>query len=74
MGTLVIRNLPDELHERLKRLAAQHHRSMAKEVISLIEAGVRARPSAAELPPPVKLQGGPITIDEIEQTIYEGRD
>lgn len=71
MGTLVIRNLPDELRDRLKRQAEQHHRSMNKEAISLIEAGVKVRPSPAELPPPVKLKGGPITIDEIEHAIHE---
>lgn len=41
MGILVIKSLPDELHERLRRRAAQNHRSLTKEAIAVLEAGTR---------------------------------
>jgi len=78
MVTLVVKNLPKPLHERLKAQAEQHHRSMSKEVIALIEQSVLA-PSAARaparpLPPLVRLSTGPVTTEWIEAAIAEGRD
>lgn len=37
MGTLTIRNLPDDLVERLKAAAAAHQRSMEQEVRELLQ-------------------------------------
>jgi plasmid stability protein len=74
MATLVIKNLPDELHARLKAQAQRHHRSVTKEVVTLIEQALAAPRGAPKLPPPIKLKGGPITIEEIEAAIAEGRD
>ena len=74
MGTIVIRDLPDELHERLKTQAKRNHRSLTKEAIALIErqlAQVRPMP---ELPPPLRLKSGPVTIRQIEAAISKGRD
>jgi plasmid stability protein len=49
MKALHIRNLPDDVHEALKRLAADSHRSMQEYVRSLIEREVRlAKPSPVE--------------------------
>jgi plasmid stability protein len=76
MSTLVIKNLPDELHDRLRERAQRNHRSVTKEVIVLLEQGVLA-PAARcpiELPPPIKLKGGPVTTEWIEAAIAEGRD
>jgi Plasmid stability protein len=42
MGILVIKNLPDDVHERLKRRAARNHRSLTGEAIALLEAAVRS--------------------------------
>lgn len=39
MSTLVIRNLPDALHARLKAQAARNRRSMTKEAEALLAAG-----------------------------------
>ncbi|MGH8507711.1 MAG: FitA-like ribbon-helix-helix domain-containing protein [Gammaproteobacteria bacterium] len=55
MSTLVIKNLPEELHARLKEQAQRHHRSVTKEVVSLIEAGLEVRRPVLELPPPLDL-------------------
>ena len=78
MPTLVVKNLPAPLHERLKAQAEQHHRSMTKEVIALIEQGLLApratRRPARPLPPLVRLSTGPVTTEWIEAAIAEGRD
>lgn len=38
MTTITLKNIPDELHERLKESAVLHHRSMNKEIIARLEA------------------------------------
>lgn len=78
MSTLVVKNLPDQLHERLKAQAQQHHRSITKEAIALIEQGllaprVTASGAEANLPPLVRLPGGPLTAEWIEAAIADGR-
>lgn len=74
MPTLVIKNLPESLHRKLKKRAAQNHRSVTKEVVSLIEANV-ATPPKFELPAPLKLKSGRLlTLEDIEAAIAEGRE
>lgn len=54
MPTLYVRNLPDELHRKLKRLAAERQRSLGAQVIVLLESGleqealIRGRAQALE--------------------------
>jgi plasmid stability protein len=76
MSTLVVKNLPDDLHEQLRERAQRNHRSVTKEAIVLLEQGMLAsavrRP--VKLPPPIKLKGGPATTEWIETAIAEGRD
>lgn len=75
MATLVIKNLPDDLHARLKEQAQRHHRSVTKEVVSLIESGLGAPHRPPKLSAPLKLAGGHRPdIDDIEFAIAEGRD
>jgi len=75
MSTLVVKNIPDQLHAQLKRQAQRNHRSVTKEVVSLIEAGVVAQKPKFKLPPPLKLKSGHmLTIEEIEDAIAEGRE
>ena len=45
MATLTLRDVPDELHEWLKRQAEVHHRSVNKEIIALLET-LRGQPRA----------------------------
>jgi plasmid stability protein len=55
MATLVIKNLPDDLHRRLKEEAQKAHRSMNGEAVYLLEAGLNHSPAlsaARELPAP----------------------
>jgi plasmid stability protein len=46
MATLYVRNVPDELYEALRKRARQNRRSIAAEVVSLLEQNV---PTASEL-------------------------
>jgi plasmid stability protein len=39
MAALVIKNLPESLHRRLKARARRNHRSLTKEAIAILEAG-----------------------------------
>jgi len=41
MAALTLRNIPDDLYHDLKQQAAQHHRSLNKEVVHLLEHAVR---------------------------------
>ena len=74
MSTLVIKNLPDALHTRLKDQAQRNRRSVTQEAISLIESGVVLPRVAPPLPPPIKLRGGPLTTAEIEAAIDGDRE
>lgn len=75
MSALVIKNLPDHLHAQLKLQAQRNHRSLTKEAIQLLEAGLAANaPIRSPLPPAIKLKGGHIaTIEEIEAYIADGQ-
>ena len=76
MSTLVVKNLPEALHEQLRERAVRNHRSITKEAIVLLEKGLlmdvpRVR---VVLPTPYRLKTGPITLEQIEAAIDEGRD
>jgi hypothetical protein len=74
MPTLVVKNVPESLHARLKAQAERNRRSVTKEVLTLIESGTAPKRVAPVLPPPIKLRGGPVTTEEIEDAISEGRE
>lgn len=46
MATLYVENIPDELYKALRGRAREHHRSIAAEVLSLLQANI---PTAKEL-------------------------
>jgi plasmid stability protein len=46
MATLYVEDVPDELYEALRRRARERHRSIAAEILSLLEENV---PTAKEL-------------------------
>ena len=73
MANLLIRNLPPELHARLKASAAAHRRSLTQEAILVVEKGLAA--GALEsiqrtLPAPLKPRR-PITMEETLRLIDE---
>jgi plasmid stability protein len=48
MATLTIRNLPDEVHDALRRQAAEHRRSMEAEAREVLQAAVASRPTETQ--------------------------
>jgi plasmid stability protein len=76
MSTLVVKNLPDELHDRLRVRARTHHRSITQEAIVVLRTGLAstgARREPVRLPRPIRLTDGPLTIEQIEAAIAAGR-
>jgi plasmid stability protein len=75
MPTLVIKNLPAHIHSRLKDQAQRSHRSLTKEAVSLLEAGLGVDRRPKPLPPLIRLKGGrQPTIDEVEAAIADGQE
>jgi len=72
MTALLVKNMPPDLHEKLRRRAKAHHRSMNREVVAILERELE-RPSAQELPLPVKTTE-PLDHDWIVQTMRDARD
>jgi plasmid stability protein len=73
MGTLVIKNLPEELHGRLKEQAQRHHRSATKEVVNLLEQCLERQREMAPLSLPLRLKSGRmLSPEEIEDAINDG--
>ena len=52
MTGLIIRDVPEELHKKLKQQATRHHRSMNKEAIALLEQALTREDTVREIPPP----------------------
>lgn len=39
MASIVLKNIPPELHQHLKERAHAHHRSLTQEILTILEAG-----------------------------------
>lgn len=63
---LSVKNVPDDLAELLRRRAAANHRSLQKELLSILEAalGRTAAPRGAAMP---AADGRILTIDEVAE-------
>jgi plasmid stability protein len=48
MATITVKNIPDDLYERLKQRAEANRRSLNSEIIRCIEQSVLSRPIDAE--------------------------
>ena len=48
MPTITLKNVPEALHQRLRLSADRHHRSLNKEIISLLETGLGGEGNNAE--------------------------
>lgn len=71
MTTLVIRNVSDTLHSRLKEEAKLHHRSMAREAVSILENGLR---QSRAIPPVTPYRGAfTLTGEFMDEARREGR-
>ena len=82
MAALLIKNLPPALHESLRTRAERNHRSMTKEVLTILEHTLDETKKTALAEPPVpplrhvtmfKLRK-PLTAQFIDRVIREGRD
>jgi plasmid stability protein len=71
MPTLVIRDLSPEIHRLLKQRAEHNHRSVNKEVITILEESVT--PSSQALPPPVR-GAFLVTQDWLDEVRRTGRE
>jgi plasmid stability protein len=71
MPTLVIRDVSPEVHRLLKERAAQHHRSLSKEVITILEDSVT--PFVQTLPPLVT-GAFPVIQDWLDAARRAGRE
>jgi len=74
MAALLIRDLPPELHRKLKRSADRNRRSVTKEAIALLETAL-TKPAAPQAELPVPLRGNfPLTDDLLDRAKREGRE
>ncbi len=71
MASLILKNIPEKLHARLKEEAVKHRRSMMQEAIMILEESLDILP--VEFPPPVKANK---TINQkmLKKAIAEGRE
>jgi len=80
MTTLTIKNIPIEIYDRLKIQAKNNHRSLNKEVISIIERAISIPPIDVEMTIARARKVREltahyvVTAEEIENMINEGRE
>jgi plasmid stability protein len=72
MPSVIIRNMHPQLHRRLKEKALSHHRSMNREILSILEKELKTG-QARTLPPLVKTLK-PVDPDFIVNLIRQDRD
>jgi plasmid stability protein len=71
MASLVIKNLPEDIHERLKAAALKNHRSMTKQAVLLLEEGLGQR-RPVDMPKPITFPFK-ITQEFLDRAKREGR-
>ena len=72
MAALLIKNIPVSLHERLKELALKQHRSMAREVVVLLEEAIERFADLQAFGSAVKGQF-PLTEEFLNEAKRKGR-
>ena len=72
MPSFVIKNLPDDLHQRLKKQASRHHRSMTREVVAILSKSL-SQSEVQDVPAPYRGKF-PLTDEFIDQAKHEGRE
>ncbi len=69
MPNLSIKNVPDELLDKLRKRASRHHRSIQGELMALLSAAVESQPSGTGVSgshePPSMRRSGTRRIEEI---------
>ena len=82
MATITLRNVPDDLHRRLKERAARNRRSLNGEAIRCLEAAVRSEaPEKTTLLARIRRRreelaesGVWVTSEDVARAIEAGRD
>ncbi len=79
MASITVKNIPDDLYERLRAAARIHHRSINSELIRCLETVLKPRP----VPPEERLErlrrirsnipDVSLTPEEIQRAIENGR-
>jgi antitoxin FitA-like protein len=72
MPGLLIKQLPPELHRRLKDDAGLHHRSMTRHALALLESALTGSHPLRDLPPPFRGRL-PITKRLVDRAKRAGR-
>ena len=72
MPSLILRNIPEEVHRRLRERATRHRRSMTKEAVDILERDLLAE-EPVRLPPLVRRRSR-IPVAEIDRAIDEGHE
>jgi hypothetical protein len=69
--------LPDSLAKSIEQLAFKRHQDFCTTVVQLLEHQVENRSKhgpGIRLPVPLHVEGGPLTIEDIEAAIAAGRE
>ena len=74
MPGLVIKDLPENLHRKLKAQAIRHHRSMTKEVLAALDRALSEEERSQEVVPPPFKGRFALTDEIIDQARHEGRE
>ncbi|MBL9156978.1 MAG: hypothetical protein JNJ70_05890 [Verrucomicrobiales bacterium] len=72
MATLVIKSFPEELHAKLKAMAAAHRRSVTQETIHLIEAALASEETARVAEAPTSYWATRKLLPEYEALLKSG--
>ena len=78
MATITVKNIPDNVYDTLKQLAASHHRSINSEIIYLVEkfTGCSRYSPEDHLDMARKMRNKTkkvVSLEEISDAINEGR-
>ena len=73
MSGLLIKNVPPEIHRKLREDAARNHRSMTRHALALLEAALAGTPAPAGKPPKPVHPAFPVSAKLIRNAIREGR-
>lgn len=72
VSTLVVKNLPNHLHEALRARARRNHRSLNKEAASIIEQAVREG-AVQPVQSMAAAKGQPLSISELDAALTDER-
>lgn len=73
MSAILIKNAPANVHDWLRRSAAENRRSMTQQAVWCFEWCMENMAGRTTFPKPVRLAGGPLTLAEIDAARKAGR-